>query len=99
MAPPRDLAAALCVGVMGLTGEGALLNRLPTSALLARVEAHIDRLDQVLRDSEELLDALNRGERDDLIRQLDARLAGALGGDANGADRQADDPARPFYRA
>ena len=76
-----------------------MLNRLPTSALLARVEAHIDRLDQVLRDSQELLDALNRGERDDLIRQLHARLAGALLGDAGGANRPDDDPARPFYRS
>jgi hypothetical protein len=84
---------------MGLRGEGVLLNRLPTSALLARVEAHIERLDQVLRDSEELLNALKRGERDDLIRQLHARLAGTSPRDADGVDGRTNDPARPFYQS
>jgi hypothetical protein len=48
--------------------------RAPTSALLQRVEKHIDRLDQVLRDSEDLLAAIQRGDREDWIRELQNRL-------------------------
>ena len=48
--------------------------RAPTSALLERVEKHIDRLDRVLKDSEELLAAIQRGDREDWIRALQKRL-------------------------
>jgi hypothetical protein len=48
--------------------------RAPTSALLERVEKHIDRLDRVLKDSEDLLAAIQRGDREDWIRELQARL-------------------------
>ena len=48
--------------------------RAPTSALLERVEKHIDRLDTVLKDSEDLLAAIQRGEREDWIRELQNRL-------------------------
>ena len=48
--------------------------RAPTSALLQQVEKHINRLDQVLRDSEDLLAAIQRGDREDWIRELQNRL-------------------------
>jgi hypothetical protein len=48
--------------------------RTPTSALLQRVEKHIDRLDRVLKDSEDLLAAIQRGDREDWIRELQNRL-------------------------
>jgi hypothetical protein len=48
--------------------------RTPASALLERVEKHIDRLDQVLKDSEELLASIRRGDREDWIRELQNRL-------------------------
>jgi hypothetical protein len=48
--------------------------KAPTSALLQRVEKHIDRLDQVLKDSEDLLAAIQRGDREDWIRELQNRL-------------------------
>jgi hypothetical protein len=48
--------------------------RTPASALLERVEKHIDRLDQVLKDSEELLASIRRGDREDWIRELQTRL-------------------------
>ncbi len=51
-----------------------MFRRAPTSALLQRVEKHIDRLDQVLRDSEDLLAAIQRGDREDWIRELQNRL-------------------------
>ena len=58
--------------------------RAPTSALLQRVEKHIDRLDRVLRDSEDLLAAIQRGDREDWIRELQNRL------DANAAQAVSD---------
>ena len=48
--------------------------RRPASTLLESVEKHIDRLDQVLRDSEDLLAAIRRGDREDWIRELQIRL-------------------------
>jgi hypothetical protein len=48
--------------------------RAPTSALLERIETHIGRLDRVLRDSEDLLAAIRRGDREDWIRELQNRL-------------------------
>ena len=48
--------------------------KAPTSALLQRVEKHIDRLDQVLKDSEDLLAAIQCGDREDWIRELQNRL-------------------------
>jgi hypothetical protein len=50
---------------------------MPTSALLERVEQHIERLDRTLRETENLLCALKRGDREDWIRQLQERLAAA----------------------
>ena len=50
--------------------------RMPTSALLERVEKHINRLDRVLKDSEDLLAAIKRGDREDWIRELQNRLDG-----------------------
>jgi hypothetical protein len=49
--------------------------KLPTSALLERVEAHIDRLDRALKESEDLLRSVKRIDREDWIRQLHDRLA------------------------
>jgi hypothetical protein len=48
---------------------------MPTSTLLERVEQHINRLDQALKDSESLLNSLKRADREDWIRQLQERLA------------------------
>jgi hypothetical protein len=48
--------------------------KAPTSALMQRVEKHIDRLDRVLKDSEDLLAAIQRGDREDWIRELQNRL-------------------------
>jgi hypothetical protein len=48
--------------------------RAPTSALLQRVQKHIDRLDRVLKDSEDLLAAIQSGDREDWIRELQNRL-------------------------
>ena len=48
---------------------------MPTSALLERVEKHIDRLDRALKDSEDLLLSLKRADRGDWIRQVHERLA------------------------
>ena len=54
-----------------------MLGRMPTSALLERVEAHINRLDRTLKDSEDLLHSLKHVDRDNWIRQLHERLTGA----------------------
>ena len=48
--------------------------RTPTSALLEKVEKHIDRLDRALRESEDLLKSLKRTDREDWIRALHERL-------------------------
>ena len=55
-----------------------LSGRMPTSALLERVEKHIDRLDRALKESEDLLISLKRIDRDDWIRQLHERLAACV---------------------
>ena len=78
-------------------GRKALL-RMPTSALLERVEQHINRLDQALKDSENLLNSVKRGDRDDWIRQLQERLA------APPQPEVPDEvtwtaPAQPYYRS
>ena len=49
----------------------------PTSALLERVEKHIDRLDRALKESEDLLASVRRIDREEWIRQLYERLAAA----------------------
>ena len=62
-----------------------MVNRMPTSALLERVEQHIDRLERVLKDSEDLFAAIKRGDRDDWICELQSRLDGyaaEIGGQA-----------------
>ena len=56
-----------------------MLGRMPTSALLERVEAHIDRLDRALKDSEDLLSSVKRVDREDWIRQLHERLTAYAG--------------------
>ena len=50
---------------------------MPTSALLERVEQHIDRLDRTLRETEDLLRTVRGGDREDWIRRLQERLAAA----------------------
>ena len=59
------------------TVEEALLTRMPTSALLERVEKHIDRLDRALKQSEDLLKSVQSVDRDDWIRRLHERLMAA----------------------
>jgi hypothetical protein len=56
-----------------------VLIRMPTSALLERVEQHINRLDRALKESEDLLASIERGDREEWIRQLQERLAGHAG--------------------
>jgi hypothetical protein len=77
-------------------GGRKTLLRMPTSALLERVEQHINRLDQALKDSENLLNSLKRGDRDDWIRDLQERLT-----DPSQPDAQDDiawtAPAEPYY--
>lgn len=68
---------------------------MPTSALLERVEQHINRLDKALMDSENLLLSLNRDDRNDWIRGLQERLS---------TPSQSDAPdevawAAPYYRS
>jgi hypothetical protein len=50
---------------------------MPTSALLERVEQHINRLDQALKETEDLLKSVGGGDREDWIRQWQERLAAA----------------------
>jgi hypothetical protein len=69
-----------------------MFGRMPTSALLERVAAHIDRLDQALKETEDLLLSLERRDRDDWIRQVHERLAGE-------PSAPASEPARPYYRS
>ena len=57
---------------------------MPTSTLLNRIEQHVDRLDRVLRDCEDLLDAIRRGDRADWITELQSRL------DAHAAEAVSD---------
>ncbi len=75
---------------------------MPTSALLERVEQHINRLDRALKDSEDLLLSLKSGDRDDWIRQLQERLAPAPKPEApNDVTWTAEpaNPASPYYRS
>ncbi|HEX5866185.1 MAG TPA: hypothetical protein VFY72_00650 [Beijerinckiaceae bacterium] len=51
--------------------------RMPTSALLQRVEQHISRLDRALKETEDLLNSLRACDREDWIRQLQERLTTA----------------------
>jgi hypothetical protein len=73
------------------------LLRMPTSALLERVEQHINRLDQALKDSEDLLLSLKSGDRDDWIRELQERLAPAPQPEA--PDEVTWAAAKPYYRS
>jgi hypothetical protein len=50
---------------------------MPTSALLERVEQHINRLDRAMKETEALLHAVRSGDREVWIRQLQARLTAA----------------------
>ena len=50
---------------------------MPTSALLQRVEQHINPLDQALQETEDLLNAVRACDREDWIRQLQERLTAA----------------------
>jgi hypothetical protein len=50
---------------------------MPTSALLQRVEQHINRLDQALKETEDLLNAVRARDREDWIKQLQERLTAA----------------------
>ena len=68
---------------------------MPTSALLERVAKHIDRLDRVLKDSEDLLTAIKCGDRADWIRELQGRLDAAAKPEAS----DGPEPAQPFYRS
>jgi hypothetical protein len=78
-------------------GRRAVLGRTPTTTLLERVEDHIDRLDRTLKDSEDLLLALRRGDRGDWIRLLHQRLAGEPALEA--AETPSDEARQPFYRS
>lgn len=73
-----------------------MFNKMPTSALLERVAKHIDRLDRVLKDSEDLLTAIKCGDRADWIQELQGRLDAAAKAEA--PDEPAP-PAPPFYRS
>ena len=73
--------------------------RTPTSALLERVEKHIDRLDRALKDSEDLLSSLKRADREDWIRQLHERLAAAPKAEAIAKDEASERPAQPYCRS
>lgn len=81
-AGPRDGEARWPHGTVGVK---ALL-RMPTSALLERVEQHINRLDQALKETEAVLHAVRSGDRDDWIRQLQERLAAAAKPETCGSD-------------
>jgi hypothetical protein len=70
---------------------------MPTSALLERVEQHIDRLDKALQDSENLLLSPHRDDRTDWIRGLQERLSAPSQPDA--LDEVAWAPAAPYYRS
>ena len=71
---------------------------MPTSALLERVEQHINRLDQALKDSENLLILLKSGDREDWIRQLQERLA-AASPPPDAPDDVAWAPTQPYCRS
>ena len=72
-----------------------MLTRTPTSALLERVEKHIDRLDRALKESEDLLASLKRADREDWIRRLHERLtAEATDGRRCGTPAAAPSPRR-----
>ncbi len=71
---------------------------MPTSALLERVEQHINRLDQALKDSESLLLSLKNGDRENWIRQLQERLT-APPQPAVPDDIAWTAPAEPYYRS
>ena len=71
---------------------------MPTSALLERVEQHINRLDQALKDSENLLNSVKRGDRDDWIRQLQERLTAAPKPEVPDEVTWTA-PAQPYYRS
>jgi hypothetical protein len=71
---------------------------MPTSALLERVEQHINRLDQALKDSETLLLSLKNGDRENWIRQLQERLTAPPQPDVPD-DLAWTAPAEPYYRS
>ena len=74
------------------------LLRMPTSALLERVEQHINRLDQALKDSETLLSSLKSGDREDWIQQLEERLTVPPQPEAP-AEVAWTMPGEPYYRS
>ena len=75
-----------------------MFGRTPTSSLLERVEAHIDRLDQALKESAELLHSLKRADHEDWIRRLHERL-GAVAPETKPDEPAPEQSKRPFYRA
>jgi hypothetical protein len=74
-----------------------MFGRMPTSALLERVAAHIDRLDQTLKETEDLLLSLERRDRDDWIRQVHQRLTATPS--TNAVGEVPEQPSRPYYRS
>jgi hypothetical protein len=76
-----------------------MLGSMPTSALLERIEKHIDRLDQALKDSEDLLSSLKRPDRDEWILELHERLAVATRPVHADDERGPEQPAKPYYRS
>ena len=76
-----------------------MLDRTPTTTLLERIEAHIDRLDQTLKDSEDLLLSLKRRDREEWIRRLHERLTGTAPNPEPRTEAHAEQPRNPFYRS
>lgn len=70
---------------------------MPTSALLERVEQHINRLDRALKETEDLLNSVRSGDREDWIRQLQERLAAAARPES--PDEACAASAEPYCRA
>jgi hypothetical protein len=77
-----------------------VLGRTSTSTLLQRVEAHIDRLDRALKETEDLLHSLQRRDRDEWIRRLYERLTGTAPNPETRTDDAAPEQSKPpFYRS
>ena len=75
-----------------------MFGRTPTSTLLERVAAHIERLDRALKETENLLHSLKQGDRENSIRRLHDRLAGVTPESASD-ETAPEQPKRPFYRS
>ena len=75
-----------------------MFGRTPTSTLLERVAAHIERLDRALKETEDLLHSLKRADREDWIGRLHERLAAAAP-EAKRGETAPERPKRPVYRS